>query len=199
MTSTNKRIGFYGGTFDPIHNGHISLALELSEKHELDEVLFCPASISPHKKQTPPRASKEHRRAMITAAIAPFPQFTFLDYELQQNTESYTSQTLQYLSQKYPQKTFFLLLGEDNARSIPTWPDGKLLLELAIPLVGSWCSEDLSEMDPYFAAIFKKGWTPIHMKTCSTWIRERIKQGKYVEHLLTGRVWDYIQIHQLYR
>ena len=199
MTSTNKRIGFYGGTFDPIHDGHLSLALELSEKHELDEVLFCPASISPHKTQTPPRASKEHRRAMITAAIAPFPQFTFLDYELQQNRVSYTSQTLQYLSQKYPEKTFYLLLGEDNARSIPTWPDGKQLLELAIPLVGSWSSEDLSEMDPYFAAIFNKGWTPIHMKTCSTWIRERIKQGKYVEHLLPGRVWDYIQIHQLYR
>jgi nicotinate-nucleotide adenylyltransferase len=193
------KIGFFGGSFDPIHNGHLHLAIELSEKHKLDEVLFCPTSQSPHKKHAPPVASKEHRRAMVTAAISPFPTFTFLDYELQKSDPCYTIETIQYLTEQNPKGNFFLLLGEDSARTLSTWKEVKELVKLATPLVGSRDEEKELKLDPEFAKILKKGWTTIpRIEISSTWIRERIKKGQYAGHLVPGKVWDYIQTHQLY-
>lgn len=196
---SDLRRGYLGGSFDPIHNGHLHLALELFEKHQLDEIFFCPTSQSPHKKQTPPRASKEHRRAMVTAAIAPFPKFTLLDYELQKTDVCYTIETMQTLVQENPKVHYFLLLGEDAALSLSTWKEAEELVQLAAPLVGSREKEFLSEVHPPFAKLLKKGWTAIpRLEISSTWVRSRIEQGKYVGHLVPGKVWDYIQAHQLY-
>ena len=187
------KIGFFGGSFDPIHIGHLHLAIELSEKHKLDEVLFCPTSQSPHKKHAPPIASKDHRRAMVTAAISPFPQFTFFDYELQKSESCYTIETIQYLTEKNPKDDFFLLLGEDSARTLTTWKEYIELLKLAPPLVGSRDKD-------FELPLLKKGWTSIpRIEISSTWIRDRIKQGKYAGHLVPCKVWDYIQSHDLYK
>lgn len=200
------RIGFFGGSFDPIHNGHLNLALELFEKHKLDEVFICPTSQSPHKKHNSPIASKEHRRAMVAAAISPFPAFTFLDNELQKTAPCYTIDTIRSLieadrSQGKQKVRYFLMLGEDAAASLPTWKEIDDLLHLAHPLIGSREGDGLKEkFSPAFAQLLKKGWTTIpRLEISSTSIRERIKEEKYAGHLVPGKVWDYIQTHQLYR
>jgi nicotinate-nucleotide adenylyltransferase len=194
--------GFFGGSFDPIHNGHLHLALELFERHQLDEVFFCPTSQSPHKKNTPPQASKDHRRAMVTAAISPFPQFTLLDYELQKPASCYTIETMRTLKEEDPKVQYFLLLGEDAALSLPTWKEALELIKLAPPLVGSREKELLSELKGADAALIKmlkKGWTSIpRLEISSTWVRSRVNKGEYAGHLVPGKVWDYIQTQQLY-
>jgi nicotinate-nucleotide adenylyltransferase len=90
----SKKVGFFGGSFDPIHLGHLNIAIELAERHKLDEVFICPTSQSPFKKAKPPIASKEHRRAMVTAAISPLSHFTLLDFELQKSVPCYTIDTI---------------------------------------------------------------------------------------------------------
>ena len=202
------RKGFFGGTFDPIHNGHLHLALELSEAHNLDEVFFCPTSQSPHKKQSPPQASKDHRRAMVTAAIAPFPQFTLLDYELQKTMPCYTIDTIRSLIEADKERKgdkihYFLLLGDDAAATLPTWKEVEELVLLATPLVGSREEELFSDIKGFprsLSQLLNKGWTQIpRLEISSTWIRQRISQEKYAGYLVPGKVWDYIQTHQLYQ
>ena len=198
----NLKRGYFGGSFDPVHNGHLHLALELFEKHQLDEVFFCPTSQSPHKKHAPPHASKEHRRAMVTAAISPFPQFTLLDYELQKTSSCYTIETMRTLVEEDPKVDYFLLLGEDAAASFSTWKDVDELIKLAPPLVGSREKDFLADIKgatPALTKLLKKGWTPIpRLEISSTWVRARIKKGEYAGHLVPGKVWDYIQTHHLY-
>lgn len=200
------RIGFFGGSFDPIHNGHLHLALQLFEEHRLDEVLFCPTSQSPHKKHMPPHVAKEHRRAMVTAAISPFPKFTLLDDELQKTASCYTINTIRSLveasrSLEKQKAHYFLLLGEDAAVSLPTWKEADELVRLATPLIGSREKDLLNgDFPPAFSKLLKKGWTVIpRLEISSMWVRQRIEQGRYAGHLVPGKVWDYIQTHQLYR
>lgn len=182
-----KRRGYFGGSFDPIHLGHLNLAIEISERHHLDEVFFCPTSQSPHKKAHPPQASKEHRRAMTTAAIAPLPQFTLLDLELQKTEPCYTIDTIESLLQMNKKCHYFLVLGEDSFDQLHTWKNVDKLLKLASPLIGSRIQH-------------KKGMTPIPiLDISSTEIRARLQRGLYCGHLLPAKVWDYIQQHQLYR
>lgn len=183
-----KKVGFFGGSFDPIHLGHLSLAIELSERHQLDEVYFCPTSQSPFKKAKPPIASKEQRRAMVTAAIAPLPQFTLLDSELQKSEPSYTIDTIrELLKTDHEKKNYFLLLGEDAYEHFQEWKEVKELVKLVTPLIGSRQS-------------IKKGLTRIPiMEISSTEIRDRLQKRLYCGHLLPAKVWDYIQQHQLYQ
>ncbi len=121
----SKKVGFFGGSFDPIHLGHLNIAIELAEKHKLDEVFICPTSQSPFKKAQPPIASKEHRRAMVTAAISPLPNFTLLDLELQKSMPCYTIDTIRALiaidQQHKKKKSYFLLLGEDAIEHFHEW------------------------------------------------------------------------------
>jgi len=136
-----SRVGFFGGSFDPIHLGHLNIAIELAERHKLDEVLVCPTSQSPFKKEKPPIASKEHRRAMVTAAISPLPNFTLLDFELQKSMPCYTIDTIRQLiaidEQHKKNKSYFLLLGEDAIEHFHAWREVEELVKLATPLIGS--------------------------------------------------------------
>jgi nicotinate-nucleotide adenylyltransferase len=204
----SKRIGYFGGSFDPIHLGHLHLAIEMAERHNLDEVFFCPTSQSPHKKENPPIASKDHRRAMTTAAISPLPQFTLIDLELQKSMPSFTIETIQTLLEtdiknKAKKRTYFLILGEDSLQQLHTWKHIDELLTLVQPLIGSRekiSFEKPKAMSPALFKMIEKGLTPMPiMEISSTAIRERIKNGLYCGHLLPAKVWDYIQQHQLYK
>ena len=142
---------------------------------------------------------------MVTAAIAPFPQFTLIDYELQQMEPCYTIDTLQFLVNSDGDKKvhYFLLLGEDAAVSLPRWKEVNRLVSLATPLVGSrekdLLPEEIENLSPELMKLLKKGWTPIpRLEISSTWIRSRVQKGEYAGHLVPGKVWEYIQTHQLY-
>jgi nicotinate-nucleotide adenylyltransferase len=198
-----KRVGFFGGSFDPIHNGHLHLAIALSEKHQLDEVFFCPTGQSPHKKSHPPIASKEDRRGMVTAAIHPLPQFTLLDLELRKTMPCYTIDTIQELlaidHQNKAKRSYFLLLGEDALEQFHTWREVEELVKLALPLIGSRDKKFILKKGP-LSSVIEKGLTSIPiLEISSTEIRARLEKGFYCGHLLPAKVWDYIQQHQLYK
>jgi nicotinate-nucleotide adenylyltransferase len=201
----SKRIGFFGGSFDPIHLGHLNLAIEISEKHKLDEVYFCPTGQSPFKTNQSPIASKEHRRAMVTAAISPLSQFTLLDLEIQKTDPCYTIDTIKTLltMNGKTKKDYFLLLGEDTLVGFHAWRDVDELVKLATPLVGSRDIKsftNLKRLTPTLFSIIEKGVTSIPvMEISSTEIRARLQKGLYCGHLLPAKVWDYTQQHQLYR
>ncbi len=200
------RVGFFGGSFDPIHNGHLNLALQIFEAHQLDQIYFCPTSQSPHKRLNPPVASKEDRRAMVVAAIAPLPQFTFLDVEIQKSGPVYTIDSIRLLlkTDKDKKKHYFLILGEDALERFHEWKEVEELVAIAPPLIGTREAGDKGAfpktVPKSVAAAVKKGMTKTSlMEISSREIRQRMASSLYCGHLLPAKVWDHINQNQLYR
>lgn len=196
-----RKIGFFGGSFDPIHFGHLNLAIQIAEKHKLDQVLFCPAHFSPHKNEEQPMASNNHRKEMVLQAIAPIKSFSLLDYELNRPGPSFTIDTIRMLSQAEPGNQFFLILGEDALSSLYLWKDVENLLQLAHPLIGSRLRnlEPVEGLSNGSRQRIEKGMTPISlMEISSTTIRERLRQKKYCGHLVPHNVLNYILKYELY-
>lgn len=199
-----ERIGFFGGTFDPIHLGHLNLAIAMQEAHKLDAVLFCPTSQSPHKQAAAPIADKTARRAMVAAAIAPLPQFTFLDLEIQNAGITYTVDSIRKLIEMQSEgaKEYFLILGADAISLFHQWKEVEQLIALAAPLVGKRGEEPVfpKEFPKKVASAIRKGMTetPI-IEISSSNIRDRLAKGLYCGHLVPARVLEYIQQNQLYQ
>src|SRR5580692_5010418 len=115
-----KKIGLLGGSFDPLHFGHLNLALSLMEAHQLDSVFFCPAFTSPFKTARPPAASPEHRLAMLHLGIQTIEAFSVLDWEIKTMIPSYTIDTVEKLKNQ-TDAALFLLLGEDQLSDLHRW------------------------------------------------------------------------------
>lgn len=167
-----KIIGFFGGTFDPIHFGHIALAVELLEAHHLDQILFCPVYCSPFKTKTPPIATPEERVAMLKLALD-HPQFAISTAEIERPGSSYTIDTIRALRQEGSE--YRLLLSEEAAPHLDQWKEIQELIRLAPPLIG-----------------------PRVRTISSTEIRARLKKKLYCGHLVPGKVLDYIKANHLY-
>jgi nicotinate-nucleotide adenylyltransferase len=209
-----KKIGILGGTFDPPHFGHIHLALSLLEAHALEEVWWIPVQVSPFKLdwQT---VSAFHRIEMLKRALEPFPFFKWLEIETLEPGPSYTVETLRKLKARFPDASFFLLMGEDAAAHFEYWKEPREILHLATLLVGSRENPYLSEVEPRskgqgmfrtefpfgpeIKSALQKGWTVIpRIEISATAIRNRLKNGLYCGHLMPAKVLDYIEQHQLY-
>ncbi|MBJ7449478.1 MAG: nicotinate (nicotinamide) nucleotide adenylyltransferase [Parachlamydiales bacterium] len=197
MTMKTKRIGIYGGTFDPPHFGHINLAINMCEIYELDEVWFIPARISPLKKIKP--LPSKHRIQMLRLAIRQIKRFKVMDCELKRRSPSYTIDTVKQLIQKYPENKFFLLLGNDHLSNFEQWKDAKELLTLAQPLVAVREEIQILPKNKVIASLLKEGLTPIPILEISAQlIRQRIKNDACCIHLVPHKVLDYIQENGLY-
>jgi nicotinate-nucleotide adenylyltransferase len=114
-----RRLGIYGGTFDPIHHGHLILAREAREQLHLDTVLFIPAAMSPFRNE--PAAPAADRLAMLEAAIANEPGFCIDPIELQRPPPSYTVDTIELIRKRDADAELFLLIGQDNVAGLPKW------------------------------------------------------------------------------
>lgn len=192
--------GFLGGTFDPIHYGHLNLALEIFERYELNRVFFCPSNHSPGKTQKP-FASPAHRLAMVRLAIEPIPAFSLIDLELQRPGPSYTFETIRRLKAQYPEVHFRLILGEDLLQELANWKEIEQLLQLAPPIIGTRHQKlppTLLPLPPFLEKI-EEGLTLIPLlDISSSEVRERLKKSRYCGHLLPVKVLDYIQQNHLY-
>ncbi len=187
-----KTIGFFGGTFDPIHVGHLFLALQLAEYHKLDQVLICPAFCSPFKKNHSPTASAKHRLEMVRLAVQEISCIQVLANEVEQEKISYTIDTIRSL----PFARYYLLLSEESAASFMDWKDADELARLAPPLIG--CRKGAGALPPQLDYL-KRGLTPTKsMEISSTEIRERLKNRLYCGHLVPAKALDYIERYQLY-
>ena len=203
--SKRKSIGLLGGTFDPIHFGHLNLAFELMEKRELDEVWFIPTQLNPFKIECPP-TSIEHRLAMVQLAIQDIPEFRVKDFEKDREPPSYTIHTLRQVVQEeasnlFPHQ-FYLLMGEDAVVGFLDWHLPEEILQLAPLLIGSrsgtW--ENVLESFQFpMREIIQQGLTTTRlMDISSTQLRERLAQGKYCRHLIPSPVFEYLKSHSLY-
>jgi len=200
------KIGIYGGTFDPIHFGHLNLAMEILEAHGLDQVWFCPARINPHKLEDQPTPI-EHRHKMVELAIAKFPQFGLLDIESQREGPSYTVDTLREVLEaeksSVPLKEFALILGEDAVPGFFRWRQPEAIVKMVPILIGCRSNSilDLSKFQdkPLICQALEKGLTPTRkMDISGTELRERLRNGLICRHLVPSEVLDYIYAHQLY-
>ena len=129
-----KRLGIYGGSFNPIHAGHVGVALKAAADHALDQVLVVPAKVSPFKTL---RTSGDfgftdaQRWEMVVAACAPYPQLVPCDIELQRGGVSYTIDTVRALKNLHPEAELFFIVGEDSVAGLPMWKDWNELNRLA--------------------------------------------------------------------
>lgn len=194
-----KKIGILGGSFDPVHFGHLNLAVHMLETFGLDEVLFVPASVSPFKENAPPRASAEHRKEMLLLAIQPVKQFRLLDLELQGKGPSFTIDTVRRLSSEVPAQ-YHLLLGDDQLEGLPRWKEAEELIRLAPPLIGTRERAGLAKMPVEFQEKLRKAQVKIPLfEISSTEIRKRLSEKKFCGHLVPAAVLNYIEKKSLYQ
>ena len=200
-----KKIGIFGGSFDPIHLGHLKLAEELMRVRHLDEVWFCPAFISPHKLEQQPASSKD-RLAMLQLALENKPWFKILDTEIVREAPSFTIDTLQELLASQAGKPdsyqFYLILGEDALAGFQHWKQAEDILRLVPFLIGSRFNKDAVpdfSSYPEFQKVINAGWTPTSvLEISSTEVRNRLKEGLDCSQILPIKVLDYIKAHHLY-
>ncbi len=199
------RIGIYGGTFDPIHFGHLILAESARETLRLDRVLFVPARIPPHK-QSKTLASDTDRAAMLRLAIRGNRAFQMEPFELEQPDVSYTIFTVEFLRKKYSDADFFLLMGEDMLRTFPDWYAPERICELVtLALIGR-AGHEIREFSflqkvasPEKIAEIQASRVPMpSVDFSSTAIREAAAAGRSIRYLTPSSVVTYIKKHHLY-
>jgi nicotinate-nucleotide adenylyltransferase len=128
------RVGIFGGTFDPVHYGHLLLAETCREQCRLDHVLFLPAAIPPHKQEW--RLTPADRRVeMLRLAIIGHEAFSVSELEIRRGGVTYTVDTLTALREQQPQDELFFLMGADSLRDLPTWREAARICSLAVPVV----------------------------------------------------------------
>lgn len=189
-----SKIGIFGGTFDPIHLGHLITAQSVREIRNLEKILFIPSFISPHKKgidSTPP----EHRLEMIKIAIKDVPFFEYSDIEIKKGGISYTVDTLRELKKQYDELEF--IIGYDNIFKFHAWKDPDEILKLAKIIVLKRKSSRVPPFEDkyYHAAVFVQ---TRGIEISATDIRERVKKGLPINYLVPDKVKEYIYKNNLY-
>ena len=197
-----KRIGIFGGTFDPIHLGHLNLALELAEHFALERVYLSPCYCSPHKMDAPPLVSSEKRLEMVRMVIQDYPSFAIFPYELESRNASYTVNALKKLRELHPEEDLFFLMGADASSKLDRWHSIEEIFELATPLIGHRVGEfslKQPNLPKKYLEIISNHTIGIPIfDISSTYIRKRLKEKKPCHHLLPSKVLDFIYQHSLY-
>ena len=198
------RIGIFGGSFDQVHTGNLTVAKQCREQAKLDQVWFIPSATAPHK---PAGASVtgRQRKEMLEFAIAGHEHFRVNDIELKSGGTSFTVDTLQEISKTSPEHELFLIVGGDSLAEFSTWRDPAGICALAIPIVysrpGVAAELDLLEAwvdGPRMATIRKMVIEAMQIDISSTLIRDRIAAGKTIRYLVPRAVGKYIQTNGLY-
>ncbi len=205
MTTTRK-IGFYGGSFDPIHWGHLGAAIEFGYQLGLEKVLLSATGNPPHKT---PRASPEQRFEMVRRAALEYPLLSASRLELDFPGPHYTAKTLERLHENEPDAQIFLLTGRDAAVSLSKWYEPETILRLATLVVADRqdavslaVTEPKSTSEPYTLQTLPAGTLELHwlgVNASSTVVRARIAEGAPIEYLVPKSVIEFIRQHQLYR
>ncbi|MGD1046279.1 MAG: nicotinate-nucleotide adenylyltransferase [Bacteroidota bacterium] len=189
-----KRIGIFGGTFDPPHKGHIAIAEQAKKQLGLHCVYFIPAYIPPHKHQHS-STSAQHRVNMMKLAIRGRKEFKISTIELRRRGISYTVDTLKAFKQKFPQAELVFIIGADNMAQFHSWKSPKTILTLASLAVYKRKGFSFSLKESAIEFILLKGRM---LRVSSTEIRNRIKIGIPIQALVPNPVVLYIKQHSLY-
>lgn len=200
MNQSAPRIGFFGGTFDPIHQGHLILASYAAGDGKLDRVLFAPAARPPHKdRQITPVSD---RIEMLLRAIDLDPRFEMTSVDLDRQGPHYSADTLALLAQQFPGSQLFFLMGSDSFNDLPQWHDPLRLFENADVLVGRrpgrHCDlEQLAELLPPVSTQTTFVDIPL-IEISSTEVRHRVSKRLPIDYLVPRSVQRYIESNGLY-
>lgn len=205
-------IGILGGTFDPLHFGHIRPAQTVLKALALDEIWLMPNHIPPHKDKT--IVTTQDRLNMVRQTCHTLNQFTLCDLEAKRESPSYTVTSLRQLINEYPEHTFYFLMGMDSFLSLPQWHQWKHLFTLCHLVVCQRPDSSLTETDPIFSEYKKRLSTSIkpqqksgliyHVDVeaqpySSSTIRQQIKQNNIDSSAMPTPVYHYIKAHHLYQ
>ncbi|MBI2166908.1 MAG: nicotinate (nicotinamide) nucleotide adenylyltransferase [Candidatus Omnitrophica bacterium] len=190
------KIGILGGSFDPVHAGHLSLARESEAQFKLDKILFIPARIPPHKQEDPSLAPASHRARMVELAISGAPRWELSDLELRRPGVSYTVETLLELRKIYPEPhQIFFIVGADSLADLKKWKDPEEILRLSEWIVAPRPAFPLPGKLPPRMHWLKMA--PLSLSASE--LREKIQRGDDVSQWVPQKVTDYIRRTGLYR
>ncbi|HLU51211.1 MAG TPA: nicotinate (nicotinamide) nucleotide adenylyltransferase [Flavobacteriaceae bacterium] len=192
-----KHIGLFFGSFNPIHVGHLIIANHIAEYSEVDEVWMVVTPHNPHKKKETLLAD-HHRYAMVEIATRDFPKLRPCDIEFKLPQPNYTVNTLAYLTEKYPEYRFSLIMGTDNLNTFHKWKNYEVILQNHHIIVYPRTAE--STMDNDFTNHPKVTFidAPL-MEISSTFIRKAIADKKNVRAYFPETVWNYIDEMNFYK
>ncbi len=194
MIRCDMKIGLFGGSFDPVHQGHSQLAEQALRQFDLDRVIWIPAYFSPFKSESTMIASAEQRMAMVRLVCADFPRFEVSDFEIRRKVPSYAIDTVLHMRLIYPQAQLYWILGQDAFEGLPNWRDFQTLCRELIFLVS--LRENGSCDTAGFAGRAELIKMPLH-PAASSHLKESLSAGKGWDFLHEG-VQKYVRGNQLY-
>ena len=199
-----KRIGIMGGTFDPVHTGHLILGEAAREQFSLDEVWFVPAGNPPHKREREGRATDEQRINMLRLAISSNPHFSMSLIDMTADGYSYTYRMLEYLNKTYPDTDWYFIMGADSLRDFDTWCQPERIVKachVVVAVRDNMNNEDfdklLDDRRLQYRHNFLKLNTP-NLDISSHQLREKIRAGESIRYYLPDNVLYYIRKEGLY-
>lgn len=187
-----EKIAIYGGSFDPVHLGHMAVAHAALEKENLHHVYFVPAKDQPFKGV--PTASAEDRMAMLFLAIQDCAAFSLCDFELQKPGVSYSVETASYFKERFPGAELYFIMGEDSYFTLPKWHQAEKLLSMITPLVVTRSGEKRRTIEAGARYI---PMPPVDIS--STEVRRCIEENLPLAGLVPEGVEDYIRTKGLYK
>jgi nicotinate-nucleotide adenylyltransferase len=202
-----QKIGLFGGSFNPIHLGHLIMAEQYSEQCALDICYFIPASLSPFKSKDRDKQdmiSHRQRSDILQLSIKHNKKFKIDTFELEQGGISFTIDTINHFSKRYPDDDLFLLIGFDQAKSFHRWKDWEEILDkVSLAIADRTDFDDLDERNEINERLSLFGKSPIWLENplidiSSSEIRRRIKAGLSIKYLLNEKAEEYIHAYKIY-
>lgn len=189
-STTCLKIGFFGGTFDPIHNGHLSLAKQAIVQAGLERLLLCPAYHAPLRSAKPFFEAKDRVR-MLEKVADEHPEIEIFPYEISQEKVCFTYETLLEVRKKYAQPEILLLLGADQFNKLPHWKFIDELAKIVTFLVFSRSSDMTLSAPPFPEIKFEQMQNEL-IDLSSTTIRQKIRNGQCVRDEVPGPAYEYL-------
>jgi nicotinate-nucleotide adenylyltransferase len=199
----NRKVGIMGGTFNPIHIGHLIMAENAYEQFELDEVIFMPSKNPPHKLNQV-IISDSHRLNMVKAAINDNPHFSISTLEIDREGITYTADTLRTLTEENPNTEYYFIIGADSFFQIETWKEPEVIFALSHIIAASRYQLSVEAMQEQVMHLSKKFKGKIDLLSSPTIelsskaIRTRMEEGKSVKYYVPAQVYRYILENRLY-
>ena len=188
-----KRIGILGGTFNPIHIGHLTIAEMVHEQLKLDKIIFVPSNLPPHKNSKNVASAKD-RYHMVCLGVRGNPRFEVSDYEIKKRGKSYSIETVSCFRDRYPAGTkLFFIIGSDLLPTLRTWKRINEILKIV-----SFVSVNRPGFKGKKSKVKLRSITVPGLQTSSSYVRKRITSGKTVKYLVPDNVLRYIEQKKLY-
>lgn len=205
MEGRKKRIGIMGGTFDPIHVGHLILGETAYQQFDLEKVLFMPSGNPPHKRNRINCASDEERTDMVRLAISSNPHFELSLEEMNEDGYTYTYRTLERLNEEHPDTEFFFIIGADSLFDFDKWREPYRICQACKILVATRdrteteeLTQKIFEVTQKFEGTFYKMHSP-DIDISSRMLREWIAEGRSLKYYVPDEVISYIQKNNIYK